>query len=475
MGQTETEAVQSSQTTVLRHPKLAAASALLWHDLLLGERLYLFSWVRFLVAGGIVVGSLAATYLVGIEGLDIPRLAGCAVVLLIYNTVVFLVVRGYRRVEQAAPAHTLLVRISHATITLDFLVLTYAIWLVGGAESPFLPIYLLHIILAAVLLTRRAAYGHAVFGYLLLAGLVLGEWLGWLPRNRPLGVVPRSDLFDSRYVLTILVVYGLLMAGASYLMTGLAQALRGGERELRRAIAELDNVSSMRRSFLHIALHDLKAPVSGMAMLLENLSSGLGGPLTTQQAHWVERASSRAHELLSFLRDLQVLGEVERIEMEAQAKPMDSVALLRNLVKEHEDLAQQRRHTLRLEIPDSLPHARGVERLLHEAVANYVTNAIKYTPEGGTIILRAFCRDDVFRVEVQDNGRGIAAEDQKRLFNEFARIIPEDQTGPPPGGTGLGLWIVRRIAEAHGARFGVVSQLKQGSTFFLEVPLATPK
>jgi len=466
--------MQSSQSTVLRRPKLEAASALLWHDLLLGERLYLFSWLRFLVAGGIIAGSLAATHLLGIEGLNIPRLAGCAATLLLYNTFVFLVVRGYRRTEQAATAHNLLVRISHLSITLDFLVLTYAIWLVGGAESPFLPIYLLHIILAAVLLTRRAACGHAVFGYLLLAGLVLGEWLGWLPRNRPVGAAPRGEPFDSRYVVTILVVYGLLMAGTTYLMTGLARALRGGERELRRAIAELDNVSSMRRSFLHIALHDLKAPVGGIVTLMENLSSGLGGPLTSQQAHWVERASSRAHELLSFLRDLQVLGEVERIEMETQARPVDSAALLRNLVKEHQDLAQPRHHTLQLEVPEGLPHVQGVERLLHEAVANYITNAIKYTPEGGTITVRAFCKSDLLRVEVEDNGRGIAPEDQGRLFSEFARIIPKDQIGPPPSGTGLGLWIVRRIAEAHGGRFGVVSQLKQGSTFYLELPIATP-
>jgi len=150
---------------------------------------------------------------------------------------------------------------------------------------------------------------------------------------------------------------------------------------------------------------------------------------------------------------------------------VDSVALLRNLAKEHQDLAQQRRHTLRVELPDSLPCVPGVERLLHEAVANYVTNAIKYTPEGGTIVLRALCKDDVLRVEVQDNGRGIAPEDQGRLFSEFARIIPKEQIGPPPSGTGLGLWIVRRIAEAHGGRFGVVSQLREGSTFYLELPI----
>ncbi|MGD0094718.1 MAG: hypothetical protein ABSE73_32815, partial [Planctomycetota bacterium] len=206
--------------------------ALLWHHLHLGERLYLFAWVRLLVLVAIVAGSLFATYVVGVRGLDILQLCGCAAFLGLYDVAVFWLLRGRRRPEQAAQCYRLLESISHATITLDFLVLTYLIRLVGGAESPFKAFYLLHVILAAALLARRAAYAHAAFGYLLLAGLVVGEWLGWWEQHRPVGAVPyaASQPLDGRYALTVLTVYALLMALAVVLMTGIAEALREGER-----------------------------------------------------------------------------------------------------------------------------------------------------------------------------------------------------------------------------------------------------
>jgi signal transduction histidine kinase len=441
---------------------------------LLGDRLQLFAWVRYLVAASIVGGSLFAVHVVGVKGLDLAHLGGCAAVLVIYNTVVMALLRPTGTAPGPA-TYTWWAAISHVTITLDFLVLTYLIWLVGGAESPFLAFYLLHVILAAVLLSRRAAYAHALFGYLLLAGLVVSEGYGWIPRNRPEGAVPCGGVLEPRYVLALLSVYGLLMALAAFLMTGLAEALREGERKLRVANAELERLSNLRRAFLHIAVHDLKAPLGAISTLLTQLSSGLGGPLSAQQTQWVERAQTRLRELLNFLRDLQVLGELDTAQIAAQAAPLDLAALLRGLADEHEDLARQAGHVLRVEPPAGPCAVSGVERLVREALANYVTNAIKYTPRGGTVTVRAPRAGGFVRIEVQDSGKGIAAEDQAKLFQEFVRIRPKDQAGPPIPGTGLGLSIVRRIAELHGGRAGVVSQPGQGSTFYLELPAARGK
>jgi signal transduction histidine kinase len=452
----------------------AAVSPILWHQHLLGERLHLNAWIRYAVVVAILAGSFFATHVVGVQDLDLMRIACCAAVLAVYNTIVLLLVRPYRRPEQAEGAYRLLVSLSHLTITADFLILTFLIWLVGGALSPFLAFYLLHVVMAAVLLSRRAAYAHTVFGYLLLVGLVAGEGLHWLPEHRPSGAVPAGGEIDTRYVLTVLAVYGLLMAGAAYLMTGLAGALRAEERKLRKVNAELDQLSRLRRAFLHIALHDMKAPVSAVSMLLNNLSSGLGGSLSEKQAHWIERAQQRLRDQLGFLRELQVLGELESgQEISAQARPVDLRALIAGLVDEHRDLAEQRKQVLRMEMPDALPAVHGVERLLREALANYVTNALKYSSEGSEVLVRATEGSGCVRVEVQDHGRGIALEDQAQLFQEFTRIQQKEGSGPPVAGTGLGLSIVRRIIEVHQGRLGVLSEVGKGSTFFVELPLSS--
>ena len=110
--------------------------------------------------------------------------------------------------------------------------------------------------------------------------------------------------------------------------------------------------------------------------------------------------------------------------------------------------------------------------MISEAVANYVTNAIKYTDNGGSITVRARFNPPVVRIEVQDNGIGIAPEHQSDLFREFVRIKVAGTTISNAGGSGLGLSIVRHVAERHQGRCGVESEPGRGSTFYLELPVS---
>jgi len=441
---------------------------LLSHSLLLGERLYFFSRLRFLAAAGILTGVLFAIHVVGIEGLNLAALADTAIFLALCNLAVFFAVRPYRRPERAVTASRPLLWIASATILLDYLVLTFTIWQVGGSQSPFLAFYVLHAIFASVMLSRRAAFAHATAGYLMLAALVLGEWLGWLPRLRPLGAVFGGPEDDFRVVWTLLFVYGLLVGATTYLATGIAARLRESERRLREAVLRLERLADLRRSFLHVMVHDLRSPVGAVTTLLDNLSSDLGGPLTEQQRQWVERADHRLRGALDLLRGLQVLADLETEPLTNLMVSVDLRAIVREVVEEHADLAQQRHQSLTAELPDSLPSVRGIAQLLREALVNYVTNAIKYAGEGRTILVRTRAQDAMVRVEVQDDGPGIPAEAQARLFQEFVRVSKGKGSET---GTGLGLSIVRRIAEAHGGQVGVQSTPGQGSCFFLTLPI----
>jgi signal transduction histidine kinase len=454
----------------VQHDKAAPNDALLWHSLLLGERLHFFARLRLVAALGIFLGVLFAAYVVGIVGLNIWALGACAAFLAMYDVVVLSAVRPYRQPEQAVGGYPRLVFIAHATIVLDYLVLTCAIWLVGGSQSPFLAFYLLHAILASVLLSRRAAFAHELVGYLLLASLVVGEWSGAIPRHRPIGAVPGGLDTDYRLMLTVLFVYGLLTAVATLLMTGIARLLRDGERRLRAASEDLEKLANLRRAFLHVVLHDLRSPVATVVTLLDNLAIELGGPLNATQADWVRRADKRLRDLLELLRDLQTLAELETGRIDAIMEHVDVAKLVKTTVEDHADPAEQRGVRLATELPERLPMVNGVGRLLREAIANYLTNAIKYTPAGGSIVVRASVSGTGVRIEVSDDGPGISPADQARLFQEFARVGRAREAGRAVPGTGLGLSIVRRIAEAHGGRVGVESDVGKGSRFFLEIP-----
>ncbi|HEX7598227.1 MAG TPA: HAMP domain-containing sensor histidine kinase, partial [Polyangia bacterium] len=362
--------------------------ALLSHSLALGERLYFFARLRFLAAAGILTGALFAVHVVGIEGLRLGKLIAVAVFLALCNTLIFLVVRPLRQPERASAAYRRMIRMASATILLDYLVLTYTIWQVGGAQSPFLSFYILHAIFASVMLSRRAAILHSAAGYLMLAALVLGEWVGVLSRHRPLGAVFGGPEVDFRVVWTLLFVYGLLMAATTYLATGIAARLREKDRRLREAMLELERLADLRRAFLHVVVHDLRSPLGAVTTLLENLDAGLGGPLNTQQQQWVGRADQRLRGALDLLRSLQVLADLETEPLAKLMEPVDLPSIVREVVEEYADLAQEHGQSLIAELPDGPLTARGIARLLREAVVNYVTNAIKYAGEGRSIVVR---------------------------------------------------------------------------------------
>ena len=133
-------------------------------------------------------------------------------------------------------------------------------------------------------------------------------------------------------------------------------------------------------------------------------------------------------------------------------------------------MAEAHDHELSFQARGPIPPVLGFERLLREALVNYITNAIKYTPNGGRISVHILSRASTVRVEVADSGIGIAPQDQERLFRDFVRIPSRDAQAPRVKGSGLGLSIVKRIVVAHGGRAGVESDTGQGSTFFLELP-----
>jgi signal transduction histidine kinase len=187
----------------------------------------------------------------------------------------------------------------------------------------------------------------------------------------------------------------------------------------------------------------------------------------------VDRAGEKLRGVLDLLRSLRVLADLETERLEGLMAPVDVLATVRSAVEDHADAAEQRGQRLQIALPESLPAVRGVERLLREAVANYLTNAIKYADPRGPIVVRAAHVGSFVRIEVSDSGPGIAAEDQARLFREFARVANQGSHRTKATGIGLGLSIVRRIAEAHDGRAGVESQAGQGSTFFLDLPISS--
>jgi signal transduction histidine kinase len=245
------------------------------------------------------------------------------------------------------------------------------------------------------------------------------------------------------------------------------RALREREERLRKTNASLRKFAKLRRAFLHIAIHDMKSPVSATIMLLHSLETLMGDEVTEKQKHLMDRMHSRLDEATSFLRDFQLFAQLEDpSQIRKQAVELDLNSLIDLEIEATRDLADQKYHVLDTDLDDGIPTVGGVERLIREVIHNLITNAIKYTPEGGHITVRSMTKgQSVISVEVEDNGIGISEENQKKLFREFVRIKDNAVNGQKVSGIGLGLSIVKRIIDMHGGRVYVISRPGSGSIF----------
>ena len=329
-------------------------------------------------------------------------------------------------------------------------------------------------------LDRKEGIGYAHFAYIpiifagfwwgrkaIFVALILGMDVMVFSALSHSGSPLWADLIRVLAFLTVAFVIGEL----STELIRTHKALRQRENRLKKTNSSLRKFAKLRKSFLHIAIHDMKSPVSATKMLLHSLETLLKGDVDDGQEHLIERMHFRLDEAASFLHDFQLFAQLEDpSQIRKQATAIDLNSMIRDVADSNSDIASEKGHRLKTELEEGLPPAGGVERLLKEVITNLLTNAIKYTPDGGEIILRSRSKGDcIVSVEVEDNGIGISAENQKKLFREFVRIKDNDVDGQKVAGIGLGLSIVKRIVNLHGGRVYVISEPGEGSIFGIDL------
>lgn len=235
-------------------------------------------------------------------------------------------------------------------------------------------------------------------------------------------------------------------------------------------ITAITELSNLKTRTLRMASHDLKNPLSRVlaygTLVLEGKDS-----LSDTQRRFITRMVDGGNEMLRIIQDILDLEQLRAAKV--QYAPIDFGALVHEIAQTHRGDAQRKEQAFTIEISEPLPSVGGDQRLLTQAVTNLIGNAIKYTPDRGSIYVRALAVERAVRFEVQDTGYGIPAEMQSNLFKEFYRA-KTDATANIPG-TGLGLSLVKSVIDAHSGKIGVASEEGKGSTFFFELPVASIK
>ncbi|MDB5099976.1 MAG: domain S-box [Cyanobacteria bacterium RYN_339] len=236
-------------------------------------------------------------------------------------------------------------------------------------------------------------------------------------------------------------------------------------------IASRVEIDRLKDQLLGVVSHELRTPLTAVRGALEILGEGILGDLTPEALDLVAIADENVLRLARLVNDLVDLERLNAGMAFVELQPLEASELLRRTEAAMRGLAAAAGVTLEVESP-VLEFAGDSERLL-QVLTNLVSNALKFSPDGHRIWLRAARQGDRVVFEVEDQGRGIPEEKLEAIFERFQQVSPADAR--QQGGLGLGLAICRGIVQQHGGRIAVESKVGRGSTFRISLPAPVAK
>jgi signal transduction histidine kinase len=205
---------------------------------------------------------------------------------------------------------------------------------------------------------------------------------------------------------------------------------------------------------------------------LDLVLDGATGDVNAEQRRFLESAARNVDRLLTLVHDLLDVSRIEAGGLALQRSAVDVAAVIHEALRSIEPQIHHRRQRLTTDVPADLPRVWGDAAQITQIVVNLLSNAHKYTGDGGHIGITAQRDGDDVRVDVCDTGIGMSPEEQAQLFTKFFRAQHDSRAAGE--GTGLGLALTRLLVELHGGRITVQSALGTGSTFSFTLPVAQP-
>ncbi len=239
-------------------------------------------------------------------------------------------------------------------------------------------------------------------------------------------------------------------------------------REIEEKSRQLETASRHKSEFLANMSHELRTPLNAIIGFSEVLFERMFGEINDKQAEYLGDILESGRHLLSLINDILDLSKIEAGRMELEPADCDLSALIENAVILVRERAQRHGIALGRTVDKRLGTIRADERKVKQVLLNLLSNALKFTPEGGRIDVAAGVRDGAVEIAVTDTGVGIAPEDQAAVFEEFRQVGTATKKVE---GTGLGLAISRKFIELHGGKIWVKSEVGRGSTFAFTLPL----
>jgi signal transduction histidine kinase len=244
-----------------------------------------------------------------------------------------------------------------------------------------------------------------------------------------------------------------------------ARRMAEADTELRRLNEQLEVSNRNKSEFLASMSHELRTPLNGILGASELLGQELFGPLNEKQSEYVGDIRQSGTHLLRLIDDVLDLSRIEAGQFELRLEAIDAGVLMQNCAAVVRGLASSKALGLQIVPPEEAMTLRVDERRTTQVACNLLSNALKFSPPGSKVGFRAWRKDGEAVFVVEDEGPGISAEMQDRIFDQFFRVASDQE------GTGLGLPLAKQLLELHGGRIWLDSAPGKGSRFYFTLPI----
>jgi len=419
-------------------------------------------WIAIVCVGAAIYVS---SNLLGIELQD-AALYSIAILLALYNLIVLLLLNHFAKRGNEV-SHVAVKKIINVQISTDLLILTILLHFSGGIENPFVFYFIFHMIIASILLSVWDSYLQATFAVLVFGLLVLLEYLQLMPHYCLRGFAPNCLHRNKLYILGTFFVFTTALYLAVYMASYISVRLKRTDRAYRHANTLLQEKDQIKDEYVLRVTHDIKAHLATIQSCLGMVVNKVVGPHDEQKAEFVDRAYARTIKLTNFVKTLLKLTKM-RLNDKLEIDVFSLRDTVHNAVASVSTKAEDKSITLTCDVEPSVDTISGNQFSIEEVFTNLLLNAIKYTPEKGTVSIGAKNGMDCVVIEVADTGIGIPTDELDDVFDEFfrasnARKFQKD-------GTGLGLSIAKYIVERHGGEIWIDSIKDTGTKFWITLP-----
>jgi len=430
------------------------------------ESLSRFINLRWIIVVSICITSIFAGLVLKIS-LPLTPILFITFCILIFNVVCIYFQKNVKSYEGFA----------NLQICVDWIALVLLVHYTGGTESPVIFYFIFHVIIAAILLSKKDCYLQTGFAALLIISLSILEYCSIIHHVHIQELFPNPVYDNGLYLLSIIFFIITSLYISAYLVTSVNSRLRKRENEiltLKNDIADaynkLEAIDREKSEFTYKVTHELRSPLSAIQSLLKSIEEGYAGDISPKAMDLITRSEKRTSFLITLVNGLLdlIAGKIGKPK-EGDIKSIDINVAVKNTLHLMQEKTKAKNLKIIIKTTPEPSYLKIVPDDLDIILTNLIDNSVKYTEQGGTISINSIITNKEIKLEMSDTGIGIIKEDLNKIFNEFYRS--KNAKTVEQRGTGLGLSIVKNLIKQYGGDIDVKSEIEIGTIVTISFPV----